>query len=299
MAPEQEVNAEAAGPRADLYSLAAILYELLMGVPPRGRWELPSRARGDVPAALDAFLQKALQAPPDLRHADAREFERELRRALRSAEEPTTPPPPEAPPAREARKKRRSRDTVGPPPEVPPVRSSAPPPARGVSPPPVVGEPPLEAPPAAETRDVRRPRRVSRSGPLRILALAGLDLACLGVGYLLYGLAHARLVEVLFRMGLEPVETWAPAIGIASCGLVAVLLMILAGRVIVPGFRLRTAIGMIVLYEAVFLSVIPLGRLAPEQARLGWLIALAAVVLLTVLWQAANGRRAQRGRANR
>lgn len=119
MSPEQASH-ELADARSDVFSLAAMLYELLTGVPPlfavsdpdapvpellaharQGRFPLASAAaarrgatpgdteavRGaDVEGDLDAILTKALQREPADRYASVSEFAAELRRYL--ADEP-------------------------------------------------------------------------------------------------------------------------------------------------------------------------------------------------------------------
>ena len=63
MAPEQKTTPDAVGPPADIYSVARMLYEMLMDVLPEGAWNPPSEQRADVPEALDQVIRKALQAP--------------------------------------------------------------------------------------------------------------------------------------------------------------------------------------------------------------------------------------------
>ena len=78
MAPEQETGADLAGPEADLYAVGVIFYELLIGIPPRGRWELPSRIRNDLPPSVDPFCEKALKSHPAQRYGSVAEFREAL-----------------------------------------------------------------------------------------------------------------------------------------------------------------------------------------------------------------------------
>ncbi len=87
-APEQLENAHLADTRADIYSLAAMLFDLLSGRPPfEGNTLLEiaekhkhdpvpslSRLRYDVPIELDAIIQKAMAKSPAQRFQTPREF---------------------------------------------------------------------------------------------------------------------------------------------------------------------------------------------------------------------------------
>ncbi len=92
MAPEQFVG-RTADERTDIYSLGALLYELVTGtrpfaeVDPLGRilgslsTPPPASSRNErVPAALDAVLARALALDPDHRFHSAAEFKRDLER---------------------------------------------------------------------------------------------------------------------------------------------------------------------------------------------------------------------------
>ena len=98
MAPEQ-AKAGPLTPRADLYSLGALLYALLTGEPPYRARSLPEllrryneetpesirRARPEAPNVLDAFLRELLQMSPEKRPGDARLIGRRLEGILRTA----------------------------------------------------------------------------------------------------------------------------------------------------------------------------------------------------------------------
>jgi len=71
--------------RTDVYSLGALLYELVAGEPPPsplGRQQsvivAPSSWRADIPPALEAVIERALEGDPASRFASARELEQAL-----------------------------------------------------------------------------------------------------------------------------------------------------------------------------------------------------------------------------
>lgn len=90
MAPEIWENPAGADHRADLYSLGAVLYHMLTGECPSGRFERPSVEK-KLPRIVDAPVWKALAKNPDDRYGNAESFrmdatriERQLNRAHRS-----------------------------------------------------------------------------------------------------------------------------------------------------------------------------------------------------------------------
>jgi serine/threonine-protein kinase len=102
MAPEQSAGDREVDHRADIYSVGALLYEMLVGEPPftgpnaravimRSVTERPrpvSDARDGVPPALEAAVMRALSKSPADRPQTAAEFAAELERAMDVARTP-------------------------------------------------------------------------------------------------------------------------------------------------------------------------------------------------------------------
>lgn len=78
MAPEQMQADRALDHRADLYSLGVLLYEMLTGDLPVGRFQAPSVKAGRESKPLDPVVMRALQSEPDLRYQSAGEVKRDL-----------------------------------------------------------------------------------------------------------------------------------------------------------------------------------------------------------------------------
>jgi len=70
MAPEQRDGLKEVDHRADIYSLGVVLYELLTGELPVGRFDLPSR-RMRIDVRVDDIVLKALEKNPELRYQRA------------------------------------------------------------------------------------------------------------------------------------------------------------------------------------------------------------------------------------
>ena len=96
MAPEQRTMADAARPQADLYSVAVMLYELLMESIPEGQFQMPGAIRGDVPREIDKIIEKGMSTRPRDRFASTQEFVAALDAATGPAKvKPQTGPQPE------------------------------------------------------------------------------------------------------------------------------------------------------------------------------------------------------------
>ncbi|GAA2385228.1 serine/threonine protein kinase PkaE [Streptomyces glaucosporus] len=159
MAPEQAVGSAPVGPRADLYALGVVLYELLTGQVP---FEAPEPAgllykklhhspvpvrdlRPEVPEPLDALVRRLLDQDPGARPADAHEVHAELA--------PLLPRPGESGPVLPLDPTRPFREPMAPWPPRRPAPAHAPtvvaPPAYGTPLPPAAsgfGPPPPAAP---------------------------------------------------------------------------------------------------------------------------------------------------------
>ncbi len=80
MSPEQTRN-EDLSPRSDLYSVGVLLYEMLMGVTPRGKFQPLSKAR--VPKKLDYIIMRCLEQDKNKRPASAENLALSLRKVYR------------------------------------------------------------------------------------------------------------------------------------------------------------------------------------------------------------------------
>jgi serine/threonine-protein kinase len=76
MSPEQAKNLGVADARSNIYSIGVILYELLTGRVPRGKFSLPSQLNSEVPPQLDPLVLKCVASRPEERYADVAELKR-------------------------------------------------------------------------------------------------------------------------------------------------------------------------------------------------------------------------------
>jgi hypothetical protein len=73
MAPEQKERPLEVDHRADIYSLGVVIYEMLTGELPLGRFQAPS-AKAEIDARLDEVVMRALEKEPERRYQHASDF---------------------------------------------------------------------------------------------------------------------------------------------------------------------------------------------------------------------------------
>src|SRR5262249_9533050 len=81
MAPEQMKQARTVDHRADIYSMGVVLYEMLTGELPLGRFATPSH-KAAVDQRLDQVVLRALAREPAERYQDAGAFKQDVEAAL-------------------------------------------------------------------------------------------------------------------------------------------------------------------------------------------------------------------------
>ncbi|MEW5911076.1 MAG: bifunctional serine/threonine-protein kinase/formylglycine-generating enzyme family protein [Thermodesulfobacteriota bacterium] len=82
MSPEQLSASRDVGPASDIYSVGVVLYELLTGKVPQGRFRLPGEVMPGLPPEIDEVIDKALQAEAGDRYQTAGELVEALGRVL-------------------------------------------------------------------------------------------------------------------------------------------------------------------------------------------------------------------------
>jgi serine/threonine-protein kinase len=90
MAPEQRRDARSVDGRADLFSLGVMLYEMLTGEVPVGRFRMPSERVQGLDPAVDEVVARLLENEPEARYATAGEVCSALEALLGSSSGPAT-----------------------------------------------------------------------------------------------------------------------------------------------------------------------------------------------------------------
>ncbi len=160
MAPEQWEEAHTVDHRADIWSLGVVLYEMLTGELPLGRFALPSQ-KAPVDPRLDEVVLRALEKDLERRYQQVAELRADVEKiaGATTATVPPLPPPPHGP----------EQASTGTP-SLGDVATFAPAPAVVGSATALAGPPPLPLPAAAPALEAAR-RQVS--GPATGLTLAG------------------------------------------------------------------------------------------------------------------------------
>ena len=90
LAPEMTGFDDIGSPSTDIYSVGVMLYELLVGQPPRGTYLSPTQLRGDLPDHIDDVVEIALGETPEERYPSARDMIVDIQRSF--TDEGTTAP---------------------------------------------------------------------------------------------------------------------------------------------------------------------------------------------------------------
>ncbi|MFN0126522.1 MAG: bifunctional serine/threonine-protein kinase/formylglycine-generating enzyme family protein [Verrucomicrobiales bacterium] len=78
LAPESLIPGLKLDHRVDIYAVGVLLYAMLTGQVPQGRFRLPSDQVCTLPRGFDSIVERALQVDPTARYPTAAEFKREL-----------------------------------------------------------------------------------------------------------------------------------------------------------------------------------------------------------------------------
>ncbi|MBL4608121.1 MAG: protein kinase, partial [Pseudomonadales bacterium] len=85
MAPEVLASADNASIQSDLYAFGILFYELLTGILPLGRFELPSTLNAAIPKVLDKVIESCLSPEESQRPRSANEIKTVLLKVIRGA----------------------------------------------------------------------------------------------------------------------------------------------------------------------------------------------------------------------
>jgi len=82
VAPEALIVGKLVDHRADLYAVGVMLYQMLTGELPRGRFQLPSELDSTLDSRLDGVVDKAMKTDPEHRYSSAAEMRIDLDKIL-------------------------------------------------------------------------------------------------------------------------------------------------------------------------------------------------------------------------
>lgn len=83
LAPELKSFNPKTTPRADVYSSGVMFYELLVGSPPLGTFQLPRQRRPDLPDIVDSITERAMASAPEDRYPNVRDFMAAIQQTFR------------------------------------------------------------------------------------------------------------------------------------------------------------------------------------------------------------------------
>ena len=78
MSPEQKSSSVNVDARSDIYSIGVMIYEILVGSRPMGRFKMPSEIEPKLPKKFDEIVIKCLATDPDDRYQKAVELKDEI-----------------------------------------------------------------------------------------------------------------------------------------------------------------------------------------------------------------------------